>query len=74
MRTDVLIEIVDSLLGDDTLCGGCGILRDKGEEDNVNVYGSCGMCRRKAANEVIALLIRSHGAEEPILVFGVNKE
>lgn len=56
MRTDVLITMVDDILGNDGLCGGCGILEADNEKNNIEVYGSCSACRRAAATEIIRRL------------------
>lgn len=47
-----LIAIVDGILGDNSLCGGCQYGETKGHEE----YGSCSNCRRVAANEIIKIL------------------
>lgn len=49
-----LIAIVDGILGNDSLCGGCQYGETKGHEE----YGSCDKCRRVAADEIIEILKR----------------
>ena len=55
MRTDVLIEMVSSMFSE-MLCGGCEILRNDGEKEYTDVYGSCLGCREAAAAEIIKIL------------------
>lgn len=47
-----LIAMVDGLLGDDALCGGC----EYGEEQGHVEYGSCANCRRICADKIIEIL------------------
>ena len=47
-----LIAMVDGLLGDDDLCGGC----DYGDKQGVDEYGSCAKCRRICADKIIEIL------------------
>lgn len=55
MRTDVMIELVESAFGE-CLCDGCEILINAGEREYSEVYGSCYMCRKEAAKEIIEIL------------------
>lgn len=55
MRTDVLIEIVESAFSE-CLCDGCEILMNAGEKEYSDVYGCCYKCREVAADEIIKIL------------------
>lgn len=55
MRTDVLIEMVGSIFND-TLCEGCEMLKDDGEMEYSDVFGSCLGCRGAAARAIIRKL------------------
>ena len=55
-----LIAMVDGLLGDDALCGGC----EYGEVPGHVEYGSCASCRRICADEIIKILKQHKESEE----------
>lgn len=55
-----LIAMVDGLLGNDALCGGCKY----GDKRGYDEYGSCANCRRICADKIIEILEQHKESEE----------